>query len=140
MRVCGLEVQRSIIYPGLFLGGSDISIGYDSVINYECFFDAGGRIVVGDSCSLGMQVLLCTSTHVIGDDSKRAGRNDARPIILHDGCWIGARSTILPGVVIGAGAVVAAGSVVASDCAPNSLYAGNPAKMIRRLTGSRAEC
>ena len=34
------------------------------------------------------------------------------PIVVHDGCWIGANSTILPGTVIEKGCVIAAGSVV----------------------------
>jgi acetyltransferase-like isoleucine patch superfamily enzyme len=47
-------------------------------------------------------------------------------------CFIGARSIVLPGVTIGDGSVVAAGSVVTKDIPPNSLVAGNPAKVLRQ--------
>lgn len=46
-------------------------------------------------------------------------------------CFIGARSVIMPGVVIGDGCVVAAGSVVTKDVPTRSLVAGNPARIIR---------
>ncbi len=46
-------------------------------------------------------------------------------------CFIGARSMIMPGVVIGDGCVVAAGSVVTKDVPAGSIVAGNPAKVIR---------
>lgn len=46
-------------------------------------------------------------------------------------CFIGARSLILPGVTIGDGSVVGAGSVVTRDVPPQSIVAGNPAKVVR---------
>jgi maltose O-acetyltransferase len=55
------------------------------------------------------------------------------PITIGDGAWLGARSTILPGVTIGAGAVVAAGSVVIGDVAPDVVVAGVPAVVRRQL-------
>lgn len=49
---------------------------------------------------------------------------------LGDGCWIGMRAMIMPGVTIGEGAIIAAGSVVTKDVAPYSVVGGNPAKPI----------
>jgi acetyltransferase-like isoleucine patch superfamily enzyme len=46
-------------------------------------------------------------------------------------CFIGARSIIMPGVVIGDGCVVAAGSVVTKDVPAGSIVAGNPARIIK---------
>jgi acetyltransferase-like isoleucine patch superfamily enzyme len=46
-------------------------------------------------------------------------------------CFIGARSVIMPGVVVGDGSVVAAGSVVTKDVPPRSIVAGNPARVVR---------
>ncbi len=50
---------------------------------------------------------------------------------LKKNCWIGAGSTILPGVTIGENAVVGAASVVTKDVPNNAIVAGNPAKVLR---------
>lgn len=47
-------------------------------------------------------------------------------------CFIGGRSIIMPGVVIGDGSIVGAGSVVVKDVPPGTIVAGNPAKVIRQ--------
>jgi acetyltransferase-like isoleucine patch superfamily enzyme len=46
-------------------------------------------------------------------------------------CFIGARSMIMPGIVVGDGSIVAAGSVVTKNVPAGSIVAGNPAKIIR---------
>jgi maltose O-acetyltransferase len=90
-------------------------------------------ISIGDDCSIGMEVLLCTSTHELGPSSCRAGDLAGKPIVISNGCWIGARSIILPGVTIGSGSIIGAGSVVTKDCGPNGLYCGSPAQLVRKL-------
>ena len=74
-----------------------------------------------------MRVLMNTSSHEIGDSTRRAGRFRTAPISIGDGVWIGANVVIDPGVSIGSGVVVASGAVVTSDCLPDGLYAGVPA-------------
>lgn len=49
------------------------------------------------------------------------------------GTGIGEGSTILPGVTVGENSVVGAGSVVTHDVEPNTIVAGNPARVIRRI-------
>ena len=50
-----------------------------------------------------------------------------QPISIGEGCFIGARATILKGVTIGSGSVVAAGAVVTRDVPSGCLAIGNPA-------------
>lgn len=52
---------------------------------------------------------------------------------VEEGASIGSSVTILCGVRIGRNAIIGAGSVVIKDVPDNSVYAGNPAKMIRSL-------
>jgi len=54
---------------------------------------------------------------------------------IEDKAWIGWGVTILRGVTIGEGAVVGANSVVTSDVSPYTIVAGNPARVIRELSG-----
>jgi acetyltransferase-like isoleucine patch superfamily enzyme len=58
-------------------------------------------------------------------------KKKARTIIGRH-CFIGARSTILPGVTVGDGAIVGAGSMVTADVPPHTIVAGNPARVLRR--------
>ena len=53
------------------------------------------------------------------------------PVVIEDGCWIGANVTILKGVTIGRGSVVAAGAVVTKSCEPYSIIGGIPAKLLK---------
>ena len=56
-----------------------------------------------------------------------------KEVIIEDFAWIGANSIILKGVHIGRGAVVGAGSVVTCDIPPLTVYAGNPARFIKKV-------
>lgn len=57
----------------------------------------------------------------------------AKDVKINDGVWIGGGAIICPGVTIGKGCVIAAGSVVIKNCEPDCIYAGNPAKLIKKL-------
>lgn len=122
------------INPDCFLGSSTgLSVGARTFINYGCFFDLNAGTVIGEECSIGYQVFFVTAGHEIGPPNHRAGEETARPIVVGDGAWIGARVTILPGVRIGEGCVIAAGSVVTRDCEAHHVYAGVPAVRKRAL-------
>jgi maltose O-acetyltransferase len=135
LRCYGLTIGKTtFIAPCCFFGSKRISIGVHCRLNRGCFLDRG-PIVIGDNCYLGMQSLICTSTHEMGPSSQRAGKYIDKEIVIGDGCWIGARSIILPGIHIGAGTVIGAGSVVTKNCDGDSLYCGNPARLVRTLSG-----
>jgi maltose O-acetyltransferase len=133
MRLYGIRTSTHGIRPACYFTGRDIVIRAGTFVNYRCFFDGSAPIRIGKNCGIAMEVLFCTSTHIMGPATKRAGRVNPQPITVGDGCWIGARSVILPGVTIGDGCVVAAGAVVNKDCAPNGMYAGVPARRISEL-------
>jgi len=59
-------------------------------------------------------------------------RNTHRHTRIGRNCFIGGNSMILPGVEIGDSCIVAAGSVVTKSVPPNSIVAGNPARIVRR--------
>lgn len=133
MRMYGMRVPIHGIRPGIHFGGRDVTIGEGTFVNYGCFFDGSAPIRVGTRCGIGMEVMFCTSTHVLGGPEERAGHVDPKPITIGNGCWIGTRVVLLPGVTIGDGCVIAAGAVVNRDCAPNGMYAGVPARRIKDL-------
>jgi len=136
LRAMGLDVQRATINGSIFLGGTNISIGRDTFINYGAFLDGAADVRIGDRCSFGPRVTILTGTHAIGGHERRAGTPKAAPVTIGDGAWIGAGATILPGCTVGAGAIVAAGAVVTGDVAEDELVAGVPARPVRRLVNA----
>lgn len=132
-RIFKMKVETNRIKPGVMIRGRELIVKGNSLINYNCFIDAAVPVIIEESVSLAFNVTVCTSTHEIGPNSDRAGKTIRKPVTIKKGSWIGASSTILPGVTIGEGCIIAAGSVVTQDCEPNGLYAGVPAKRIKDL-------
>ena len=54
-----------------------------------------------------------------------------KEVNIEDNVWIGARSTIIPGVRICEGAVIGMGSVVTKDVPAGAVVGGNPAKVLK---------
>jgi maltose O-acetyltransferase len=140
LRAAGFTIGPGTFFgdmPGI-IGTGDIytrfSIGGSCWINVGCLFDLSSSITIGDHVALGPQVTVLTSTHVLGSSVRRTGPLQNLPVTIGDGCWLGARCTILPGVTIGQGAVVAAGAMVHRDVPPNTLVAGVPARVIKMLS------
>jgi acetyltransferase-like isoleucine patch superfamily enzyme len=52
---------------------------------------------------------------------------------VEKGASIGSSSTIMCGITIGENSIVGAGAVVTKDVPPNSVVAGVPAKVIKKL-------
>ncbi len=101
----------------------------------------------GFNITLEKNVILGPCVSIVGGDHPydRAagqvlmssdGENQAHraPVVLKEGCWIGTRSVILKGVVIGKGSIVGAGAVVTKEVLPRHLYAGIPAIKIKSLS------
>lgn len=133
LRAYGMDVQHSRISPDVWFGSRRVTIGADTFINYRCFLNTSAAITIGSRCDIGMGVLFATSSHELGDPTRRAGAPTADPIVVGDAAWIGGGSILLPGVTVGEGAVVAAGSVVTRDVPPHTLAAGSPARVVRDL-------
>lgn len=132
-RRCGLGVDSYGVRPGCLFHTAKISIGDSTLVGQGCHFENRERISIGSRCSLAPEVMIATSSHRIGPPQERAGAHNGGPVAIGDGCWIGARVTVLPNVTIGDGCVIAAGAVVTEDCERDGLYAGVPARRIRDL-------
>ncbi|BAN01773.1 acyltransferase [Ilumatobacter coccineus] len=142
LRMTGWKIPRSTMFSEVpqWSGSGPIrtrlTIGEHGWINVGCHFELNDHIIIGDHCSLGHEVLIMTSTHRVGSRGSRAGALFTAPVSIGAGAWIGARSTIFPGVTVGRGAIVSAGSVVTTDVPDNSVVAGAPASIVvKRLPG-----
>ena len=130
---------------GIIIGfGDNIHIGNNVSINYRCLLIDCNSIIIGHDVLIAPGVQINTASHptelserLTPDWNSASGeyrwRTFAKPVIIGDGCWIGANATIIGGVTIGEGAVVAAGAVVTKDVPPHTLVGGVPAKYIKSL-------
>jgi maltose O-acetyltransferase len=138
-RLAGIRIGHGTVILGrMRLTGTGpvtrrLVIGRHCVLNENITFNLGAPLTLEDNVSVGMDCLFLTNTHEMGYADFRGGKIVAKPVRVGRGAWLGARVTVLPGVIIGAGAVVGSGAVVAGDVPANVLSGGVPAKIIREL-------
>ena len=111
--------------------GKNIKIGKRVFINAGCQFQDQGGITIGDDVLVGPQTIIATLNH--DPDPDKRGGMFAKPVVIGDKVWLGARVTVCPGVTIGEGAIVGAGAVVTKDVPPRTVVAGVPAKLIKSV-------
>mgnify|MGYP003365229138 CR=1 FL=1 len=83
----------------------------------------GGRAIVGDNSHIGAGAVLAG---VIEPAS-------AQPVRIGNNVLVGANAVVIEGVQVGDGAVVAAGAIVTKDVPENTVVAGVPAKIIKKI-------
>ncbi len=113
------------------LNGS-ISLGNYILISPGTSIRSAESIDIGDSTMIASDVVITDSDwHDIYDRTDYVAT--PKPVKIHKNVWIGERSIILKGTQIGENSIIGAGSVVHGDIPPNSVYAGNPAKEVKKL-------
>jgi len=118
----------------MIIGGGNLSIGDNTWIGHRCLISVSSEITIGKDCDIAPDVYIGTGSHCITPNGIKIGGGEySKDIIVGDGSWICAKSTILPGVSLGNMCVVAAGSVVNCSCEKFGLIAGVPAKLKRIL-------
>lgn len=132
-QLTGSELDENFgLFPPIYTDfGKNIKIGKGVFINSGCCFQDQGGIELGDGCMICHQVVIATLNHDLAPE-KRMNMIPAK-VTLGKNVWVGAHATILPGVTIGDNAVIAAGAVVTKDIPANSVAAGVPARVIKRV-------
>ena len=102
-------------------------------INYNCWFDLGDDIEIGENCNIAMNVHFINGTHEIGNENRRAAQGITKCIVVGAGSWIGTDTIIMLGVTIGKGAVIGTGSLVTTHFEDNAIYFGRPARLYKKL-------
>lgn len=129
----GQKVDESFrLFPPFYTDcGKNITIGKNVFINACCKFQDQGGITIGDGVLIGHGVTLATLNH---DERPQFRQNIyPKPIKIGNNVWIGSNATILSGVTIGDGAIVGANAVVTKDVPQNTIVAGVPARIIRKI-------
>lgn len=128
-------------------------IGDNTKIGTFVEIQKGARI--GKNCKISTHTFICEGVTIeddvfvghnvsfVNDKYPRATTADGtlqterdwrvEPILVKRGASIGTGSTILGNIIIGENAIVGAGSVVTRDVPSNTIVAGNPARVLRRI-------
>ncbi len=132
-RLFGADVDPTLrVFPPFYADfGKNIHIGKNVFINACCQFQDHGGITIGDGCQIGHNVVFATLNHGLAPADRKT--TYPAPIVLGKNVWVGSNSTILRGVSIGDNAVVAAGAVVVKDVPADTVVAGVPAKVVKKI-------
>ena len=114
--------------------GNHIKVGKNFFCNYNCTILDVGRVTFGDNCLLAPNVAIYTAGHPIHPDSRNSLYEYGIDVTIGDNVWIGGNVVIMPGVNIGSNCVIGAGSVVTKDIPAWSVAAGNPCRVLRKIT------
>ena len=129
----GIPASAKVVQPFYCDLGWRIELGEEVFVNMGCtFLDCGG-VRIGARTKLGPNCQLYTPQHPVDYLDRRRPVETSFRITIGEDCWLGGGVVVCPGVTIGDRSVVAAGSVVVRDIPADSLAAGNPATVKRRL-------
>ena len=113
------------LYPWYLRRFYKMDIGEDVQISWKAHLD---KSINPKGIHIGNGTQVLNGAMILSHDACRRLKTDT---YIGKDCVIGVRSIILPGVTIGDSSIVAAGSVVSKDVSPNSIVAGNPARVIK---------
>ncbi len=119
--------------------GSHIIIGDNFYANYDCIMLDTADIKIGNNVFFGPRVSVYAASHPIYAPARNQGYEYSKEVTIGDNVWIGGNVTINPGVHIGSNVVIGSGSVVTGDIPDGVVAAGNPCRIIRRISEADQE-
>lgn len=130
LRLFGARVGKSVVikphvrikYPW------KLSIGDYTWIGEDVWIDNLDEVCIGANCCVSQGAFLLCGNH---NYTKSTFDLMIGAITLEDGSWIGAKSTVCPGVTVGSHAVLSVGSVATKTLEPYGIYSGNPAMKVK---------
>lgn len=120
LMLCGFNIGKKVYI------GEDLIVA-SIVSEKSCQLHIGNRVAIGPRVTL----LLSSDANW----SRLMNKIDyvKSYIILEDDCWLGAGAIIMPGVTIGKCSIVGSGAVVTKNVSSNTIVAGVPAKIIKKV-------
>ena len=135
----GTYIQGPIQFDyGVFTTfGEKCYANFNLVVLDCCQVQIGSNVFFGPNCTIATPVHpMCAEQRRIRKRNDGTMYNDeyAKPVTIEDDCWLASDVTVCGGVKIGKGSVIGAGSVVTRDIPANVFAAGNPCRVIRKIT------
>ncbi len=127
--------EGAFVNPPFFCDyGTNIEVGKNFFANYNCTIIDVAKVRIGDNCQFAPNVSIYTAGHPIHPVSRNSLYEYGKEVIIGDNVWIGGNTVICPGVHVGSNTVIGAGSVVTRDIPDWCVAAGNPCRVIRKIT------
>lgn len=122
--------------------GAFVEVQKNATIGRRCKISSHSFICEGvtieDSVFIGHSVVFINDTYPRAANSEGSLQTDVdwtvEPTVIKRGASIGSGTTILANVTVGENSIVGAGSVVTKNVPPNTIVAGNPARVLRHIT------
>lgn len=127
--------ENAMINPPFYCDyGKHIHVGKNFFANYNCTILDVAPVTIGDNCQIAPNVSIYTAGHPLHPAARNTLYEYGVEVTIGDNVWIGGNVVITPGVHIGSNTVIGAGSVVTKDIPDWVVAAGNPCRVIRRIT------
>ena len=123
-----------IVQPFFCDLGYNIFIGDNFFANHNLVILDTDKVTFGNNVFIGPNCGFYAAEHPIDAGRRNAGVFFSRPISVGDDVWFGGQVAVIPGVNIGSDVVIGAGSVVTRDIPSGVVAAGNPCRVLRKIT------
>jgi putative colanic acid biosynthesis acetyltransferase WcaF len=130
LRIFGAKIGKGVVikqgvavkYPW------KLAVGHHSWLGEGVWIDNIVSVEIGADVCLSQGAYLCTGNH---DWSKKGFSLIAKPIVIEEGVWVGAKAIVGSGVRMKTHSVLTAGSVAVQDTDAYKIYQGNPAVVVK---------
>ncbi len=130
----GYPSDANIVFPFFCDYGYNISLGPNVYFNVNCVVLDVAHVSIGKNTLFGPGVHIYTASHPMSAAERRLGLEFGKPVTIGDDVWVGGSAVICPGLSIGCGSVIGTGSVVTRDIPEGVFAAGNPCRVIRKIS------
>ena len=131
LRLFGAKIGKGVVIkPGVNIKYPwNLSIGDYSWIGENVWIDNLVQVTIGSNVCISQGAMLLCGNH-----NYKLPTFDliVKPIVIENGAWVGAKSTVCPGVTMSSHSVLSVGSVASKDLASYSVYRGNPATFVTK--------
>lgn len=132
-----VNIARSTIGAGKIFNNPVFSVGANSSIGYGTSISIAKEVTIGHDTMISVNCLIMDNDDHPVSPAKRllkegVSKEEVKPVKIGSNVWIGAHTAILKGVTIGDNSIVGTHSVVTSDIPKNCIYAGAPARLIKK--------
>lgn len=119
--------------------GCHIRVGDNFFANFDCIILDVNKVTIGDNVFFAPRVCIFTAGHPIDKDVRDERLEFGLPVTIGNSVWVGGGVIINPGVTIGDNVVIGSGSVVTKDIPGGVVAAGNPCRVLRKITDKDKE-